>query len=429
MDSLVLDEPATVRARPNGAGGRRKTRTDNERPDVDVEIVVDLGVWLSGIESFLSSRELGIGSSDPLFILKADERAVELVHSVLERCTLLTARYLSRSVTRSDPRHHDSLDLSGLYTSLQDCILLVGACRNSPLNTRDTVRMAVLDKLRADAAFHAVVSKAEMEGERFLPASLLRAATNSGHVIPGLDDIAALLPDFGKVLRWLNVVERMLRADEPLKPTLVIFARVNEQVLELTERIDRRLKKLPGDDGQIFATLDAAAYTATIELKKVFSQELVALPTLRACTVIYARIETAYSLLNDGFQQMLTTLAREFDPQIEIYELFPEFRQKRENSFALRKGLTGLLETVRSAERSSEQDAISTMQADLHGFMGSTVRFLFYKDIETFERFADEVVAARQSSDLVPILHRFGAYLETLLGQVALRLVLQDELD
>lgn len=426
MDSLLLDEPLAVRARPATREVSRKGRAVHEQPGVETEIIVDLGVWLSGIESFLSSKEFRIGSGHPVSRLHTDDKAIELVHSVLERCVLLTARILSRRPA-GKPVPNELYDLSGLYASLQECMQVAAACRNARVNARDTVRATVIEKLRAEPAFHTVIANAEREGELFLPTILRRAASSSGHSVPGLDEVASLLPDFGRVLRWLNVVERMLRADEPLKPTLVIFARVNEQVIELTERIDRRLKGLSGDESHIFASLDAAAYTATIELKKVFSQELVALPTLRACTAIYARIETAYSLLNDGFQQMLTTLAREFDPQIEIYELFPEFCEKRDNSVELRKGLASLLEAVQAAERRSKKDEISAMQAELHGFMASAVRFLFYKDMETFERFADEVVAARQSSDLVPILHRFGAYLETLLGQVGLRLVLQDE--
>ena len=43
---------------------------------------------------------------------------------------------------------------------------------------------------------------------------------------------------------------------------------------------------------------------------------------------------------------------------------------------------------------------------------------------ETTERFVEEVVAARAPADLTTVLHRFGAYLETLLGQVNMRAVL-----
>ena len=56
--------------------------------------------------------------------------------------------------------------------------------------------------------------------------------------------------------------------------------------------------------------------------------------------------------------------------------------------------------------------------------MKQTVRFLFYKDTETIERFIEEILVTKQNKDLVPILHRFGAYLETLLGQVNMRGVL-----
>ena len=49
---------------------------------------------------------------------------------------------------------------------------------------------------------------------------------------------------------------------------------------------------------------------------------------------------------------------------------------------------------------------------------------MFYKDKETVERFIEEVLITTNKKDLVPILHRFGAYLETLFGQVNMRIVL-----
>jgi hypothetical protein len=52
------------------------------------------------------------------------------------------------------------------------------------------------------------------------------------------------------------------------------------------------------------------------------------------------------------------------------------------------------------------------------------MRFLMYKDWETFERFVEEVLKTQNKKDLTPILHRFGAYLETLFGQVNMRGVL-----
>jgi hypothetical protein len=52
-------------------------------------------------------------------------------------------------------------------------------------------------------------------------------------------------------------------------------------------------------------------------------------------------------------------------------------------------------------------------------------RSSFYKDKETFERFAEEIIVTKEKKDLVPILHRFGAYVETLFAQVNMRAVLE----
>jgi hypothetical protein len=53
------------------------------------------------------------------------------------------------------------------------------------------------------------------------------------------------------------------------------------------------------------------------------------------------------------------------------------------------------------------------------------VHYLFYKDKETVERFVEEIFVTRDKKDLVPILHRFGAYLETLFSQINNRTVLE----
>ena len=42
--------------------------------------------------------------------------------------------------------------------------------------------------------------------------------------------------------------------------------------------------------------------------------------------------------------------------------------------------------------------------------MGGALNYLFYKDTDTVERFVEEITVANRERDLVPILHRFGAY-------------------
>jgi hypothetical protein len=201
---------------------------------------------------------------------------------------------------------------------------------------------------------------------------------------------------------------------------------VHEQTSELISYIDKRLDRFPDETAELFGSLDGASYTASLELKKVYTQELVGLVGVRPAPSVYARIETAYSLLNDSFQQILTGFARLIDPSISTLDLFPSFRVKLEHSLQLREHLAGVRRVVRAAEQTPEKAKLDELKKELGNHLSSTMQFLFYKDRETIERFAEEVMAAGDKKDLVPILHRFGAYLETLFGQVNMRTVLAD---
>jgi hypothetical protein len=50
-----------------------------------------------------------------------------------------------------------------------------------------------------------------------------------------------------------------------------------------------------------------------------------------------------------------------------------------------------------------------------------------FKDWESCERFMEEIGAARDAAELVPVLHRFCAYLEALSNQVSMRAVLANQ--
>lgn len=93
-----------------------------------------------------------------------------------------------------------------------------------------------------------------------------------------------------------------------------------------------------------------------------------------------------------------------------------------EQSLALR--LWFLQQAVQKAEHNPETHPMDVLFEKVNGFLKENLRYLFYKDCETVERFAEEVLRTTNKKDLVPILHRFGAYLETLLGQVNMRTML-----
>ncbi|HEX8852215.1 MAG TPA: hypothetical protein VF754_01950, partial [Pyrinomonadaceae bacterium] len=85
-----------------------------------------------------------------------------------------------------------------------------------------------------------------------------------------------------------------------------------------------------------------------------------------------------------------------------------------------------LLQMVRRAETEREQRSVVPLVERLDAFREGSLRFLMYKDWESYERFVEEIGAARGATELAPVLHRFNAYLETLFSQINMRAVLAD---
>ena len=59
-------------------------------------------------------------------------------------------------------------------------------------------------------------------------------------------------------------------------------------------------------------------------------------------------------------------------------------------------------------------------------FRDASLKFLMYKDWDSYEQFLEEIIVARTIEEVVDALHRFSVFLETLLGQVNMRAVLAD---
>jgi hypothetical protein len=220
------------------------------------------------------------------------------------------------------------------------------------------------------------------------------------------------------------VIEMMLKNDEPLKPSLLIFSSIYEQIREMMNYVNNRLLRFSNEDNALFGSLDGASYTASIELRKVYNYELVGLAEIRQAPLIYAKIETAFSLLNNSFQLTMINFAQLIEPDIEPHEIFPDIKVKFEQSVILRQDLWKIFQEAKKAEENSGEYPLPELFRQLDDFLQNSLNFLFYKDRETVERFIEEVLVTTNKKDLLPILHRFGAYLETLFGQVNMRTAL-----
>ncbi len=445
MDAAVT---TTTTFNPLNLSGENSVEEENVPvlPALDAEeLIFEIGLWLSGLESFLNLRNHSFAEdSGAKAALRDWAKEFGLTHSTLLRCSRLTFQ-LGKTLKDEDSSEELDFDFEmdsfskksefsvdeifSLSQVLKDSIALnEGLLRAAPLKFGEWSAWSNLlaDKFKSVEVFGRLVESAEKTGEQFLPEVLKKLLESKPLPLALEYDLKLILPRFAKILKWLSVVDRMLKNDEPLKPALLIFSRLYEQIQEMMSFVNNRLLRFSNEENALFGSLDGAAYTASIELRKVYQHELAGLAEIRQTPLIYAKTETAFSLLNDSFQQTVLTFAQLVEPNIEPTKLFPNFQSKLKQSLVLRQNLWQMLQSVQKAEQNPGKPQFDALNKQLTDFLNTTLHFLFYKDMETVERFIEEVLVTNDKKDLVPILHRFGAYLETLFGQINMRIVLAD---
>lgn len=447
MDASAAQNSTPIATNPTASGARIDVAASVAAPLDKDRLVFDLGLWLSGLESFLNIRNHAFIEENRAKASQRDwTREFRLTRSTLLLCSRLTFQ-LSKVLREerangSDVEVVDLVedfnelkanneisfeDVYKLSLTLKDASLLNdGMMRAAPLKFGEWTAWCntLREKLDSVPIVAKLISRAEKDGEDFLPDTLRNLLENKPLPFAVEADLRLVLPRFAKVLKWLSVIEEMLRSDAPLKSSLLIFSRIYEQIQELTGYINNRLLRYPNEDDELFGQLDGAVYTASIELRKVYNHELAGLSEMRSVPLIYAKIETAWALLNDSFQLTLINFAQMLDPNIGNDKLFPNLKLKLEQSLRLRQQMWALLNVVKEAEKLDGEYPAAKLAEHLNGFLKNSLGLLFYKDRETVERFIEEVLVTSNKKDLVPLLHRFGAYLETLFGQVNMRVVL-----
>jgi hypothetical protein len=396
------------------------------------ELAFELGLWLGGLESFVSGGDVVFADKESVRSGVRDcTREARITHAALllsSKLNLRLRRGLDGLPVDGESMATHELDDLGLL--IRDCLMLNEShIRSAPLSATEWTSWSAClrERLNSSPAFRKLVDKTAQLNKSELPEPIAELRAKHPELLGDDSELLLIFLRFSKILRCLSVVRRIMQADEPLKPSLLIFSLVERQARDLVLFLENRLARLSNEDDEFFRLLDTAAYTASLELKKVYTQELTGLVDIRPTPSVRAKVETAYSLLADSFQQIVAGMAKLVEPSVTAFELFPNFNVKRLRSVVLRDTLTRVLEYVRAAEARPDKDPIQKAKSELKAFLHQPINHLYYKDREVFERFCEEIFAAEEKKDLVPILHRFGAYVETLAGQVAMRSVLAED--
>ncbi|HEY0404102.1 MAG TPA: hypothetical protein VGC89_00130 [Pyrinomonadaceae bacterium] len=432
----------------SGARASRPTPAASAETEADAR----LGLWLHALPSFFDAANYPFTEAEQADLSKRDFASdIRIARAVLWDCSRLTFQ-LAQAETSADEflnrdeqsplddlslaeeagesqtvaADHALLQLAetlGNYCMLCDELLQAGAVGFPAWSNLG--KMLARDLDRSEAAKHVVRNHTQRSGVNLQPQliSLTRQAVLQRSFGTDLLTIFSVL---ARMLNWLSAIESHLQRDAPLKQTLPVFTLINQETRELRRFVENRTMRIENLEPAVSDALDGTNYALAMELRKVFSRELVGLSTLRHPPTLYAKVETAHGILRDSFQQSIVGLAQLFDQKLDGTLLFKAYQTKKEQSLILRHDLWMLLQLIQLAEKERDQHPIVRLLERLVVFQEGSLRYLMYKDWEACERFIEEVGVARGAVELSPVLHRFAAFVETLFGQVSMRAVLAD---
>ena len=191
--------------------------------------VLELAGWTAGLDSYLSAAGDAFGDRTAQGAGTDLIRDLRLSHNVLQRCSRLV---LTASLSDDALRPEYGLSMEELLefgASLREPLLLAESLQSADslgLAEWQAWCRAFVDRLASVPAYAKLIAITESGGNEHLPEVLQRTVLGTqGAERP---EFAVILPRFGRILRLLDIVGRMLATDEPLKPSLLLFSRINE---------------------------------------------------------------------------------------------------------------------------------------------------------------------------------------------------------
>ena len=276
------------------------------------EIAYELGLWLASTEAFVSGFErLFLEKGNGEIDARNWYRASRLAKAGLLRSAELLLGLRRDEISEGSERFPGSESFGDLSDLLSSAIIANESLAKSGAVRADEWKQWRTDlrtKLSKSEGVQLFQNFARDHGDNALPDSFNAIIASKDLDGQHHVEVCSVVRKFAGILKALSVITRMLRNDEPLKPSLLIFTFVYEQTQRLIGQINHRLSELSDEETEFFISLDAASYTASLEIKKAFQQELNGVVGIRPAQAIYARIEVANSLLCASFEEIIAGL-------------------------------------------------------------------------------------------------------------------------
>ncbi|GBE02699.1 hypothetical protein BMS3Bbin06_00458 [bacterium BMS3Bbin06] len=234
-----------------------------------------------------------------------------------------------------------------------------------------------------------------------------------------------------RFLRYLSHMEVTSHLSVSLNCSYLILVLLRSETRELKGYLDEIISA--SRSKSLSNVLESISFQFSMEIKRVYEQELWDILTLGTSSQIRGRIENSYGILFNTTEQCIVQLARHFSTGLEGEKIFPSFETKLEQSLKLREDIFVLYRLFRIFEENFEdQERRATLFASIRGYMlyfeSFTFRLLRYEDYEDFARFFDgfldiapDYLYDDKADKILQKCNRFSIFLKTTLNLVSQR--------
>lgn len=234
--------------------------------------------------------------------------------------------------------------------------------------------------------------------------------------------------DMLRLLESLALIESHLRQVTAAEENFALFQIIHDEARELVNYIREDGLNCAAMSEDIVDTLDGITFAVNHDLQRVFEFEERRANTPQTDHLVVGKLYRAHDLLTNCLQQSTITLAMMFNPELVGARLFNNSDIRYRQSLQLCDDLTVLSQQIELCENNLNEVSLVSLSFAVEKFRNESLECLNYSDWPQFESFCETInVAGTSWLQLEPVLHQFRCYVETLLGQVKRRAVLNQK--
>ena len=237
------------------------------------------------------------------------------------------------------------------------------------------------------------------------------------------EELERLFSQFFTLLGVVGFFQRAMSSGFQLHKFNILLVYSNYCCERLLRCLDRSYEYLDYCQPDLAQGLAPVKFGLRVEFRRIFKRELKQVETESRLEERFSQIENAIGLLKQTAEEAFISLVHHFNPDFIAEDLFLDMRQRATDSARLQSDLKLIYQKIVELVKAPDNPDHTGLAEMLAKFRAGSMRALFYKDWQPFEKFSRDMEATEQA-EIPFLLHRFEVYVSTLLGEVSKRSVL-----